>query len=137
MSVIAHFLFEMSSDNLLWYTILYPLLWLSSAYYLIRLMVEENRDKQHYGYAFVLPWLVFGLWFLFGITQSAYEAGIATPSFNDSFYLFSYWLSVQLFVLACLLILILSRLKEKAWFSFLVSIALLLLYAAIFASSFC
>lgn len=123
---LSHFVFEFSSDNVLWYSIVYGLLWLLTGYFLWRYKKAGTRWTL-FGVYSVL-WAIMGFWYFLGLTLSRYEPGVATPGVMDAPIYIVHWASIHLTIIVTLSLLFFSSQHRHRWVRTTISIILLTVY---------
>lgn len=133
-TVISHYLFEISSNNLIWYNILYIII-LSIIWYNLYKLRTIYRKENLFDYTIIiLNFFILILWYFFAITQSKYESW-PTPIITDSIEIIIYWISIQIFIIWFLILLIHFGIKSKNKISITITWLIIFLYSVIFINS--
>jgi hypothetical protein len=123
---ISHFIFEVTSDNILWFKILYGFMWLLAGYFLWRYKTKGVNLKHTFPYVFM--WAVMGFWYYLGMSLSGYEPGIQTPTLSDSGLYIAQWISVHIVFICLFFLLFFSSDYYKSKARTITSFMLLALY---------
>lgn len=102
---LSHFVFEVTSDNILWFKVVFILLWATSGIAWWQYATKHRQVLASFAYATIYSLL--GFWGYLGATLSQYEFA-PTPEVTSAPVYVAHWGSVQLVVL-CLLFLLLIR----------------------------
>lgn len=123
---ISHFVFEATSNNVLWFRILYGFMWLIAGYFLWGYKRKGVNLKHILPY--ILLWAVMGFWYYLGVSLSNYEPGLQTPVLSDSGFYIAQWLSVHLIFICLFYLSFFSSDYYKSKIRTITSFMLLMLY---------
>lgn len=102
---LSHFVFEATSDNILWFKVVFIMLWTVSGITWWKQAAKHRQLLASFAYATIYS--ILGFWGYLGVTLSQYEFS-PTPEVISAPVYVAHWGSVQLVVL-CLLFLLLIR----------------------------
>ena len=120
---LSHFVFEATSDNVLWFAIIFVPLWILSGL----LLWKYNKIKSHKlapSFAYTIIWCVLCFWGCLGVMLSQYEPGTKTPGLADAPIYIAHWISIQI-VMLCLFYMLLIHARHYRSIKHMIFITLL------------